>query len=104
MKRSRLEMYLSILKACKISGGSGLTKLCYMTNISSTKVTDLMQVLIAKELIVISVNGKRRVFRATPKGVALVNKFDQIEALIPIKDQVSDIQSYLDEIRKLREG
>lgn len=86
-RRSRLELYLEVLRAIK-NGTEKPTRIMYEANLSWKILNDVLSSLVSQELIeeidMLDSRDKRtkKVYRIKPKGDALIRYFHHAEQLL----------------------
>ena len=80
-KRSRLEIYLDVLQSIR-SGVYKPTRIMYNTNLSWNPLQEILQSLIAQELIVMNEMGNRKNYEITEKGITALKYFKQAKELV----------------------
>jgi len=83
-KRSRIEIYLDVLKAIK-KGTHKPTRIMYRTNLSWKPLMKVLESMIAQELIIKDEKGNRTIYRITEKGKNVLKYFNEAMELIKIK-------------------
>mgnify|MGYP001069781437 CR=1 FL=1 len=80
-KRSRLQICLEVLKAIK-KGTQKPTNIMYKCNLSWIPLMEILNSLLAQELIKISNYDKRKVYEITERGLNVLRYFEKVEDLI----------------------
>jgi len=83
-KRSRIEIYLDILKAIN-KGVHKPTRIMYQTNLSWKPLMQVLNAMMEQNLIVLEKQGSHVVYRITEKGLNVLNYFTEAMELIEIK-------------------
>jgi predicted transcriptional regulator len=83
-KRSRLEIYMDVLKAIK-KGTNKPTRIMYRTNLSWNPLTEVLDAMIEQNLIEAEKHGRHIFYKITEKGRNVLNYFDEALELIEIK-------------------
>jgi predicted transcriptional regulator len=83
-KRSRLEIYLDVLNAIK-KGIDKPTRIMYRTNLSWKPLMEVLDTMMAQELIKTEKQGKHTLYEITEKGKNVRNYFNGAMELIEIK-------------------
>jgi predicted transcriptional regulator len=78
MRRSRLEIYIDIMRAIGV-GRTKFTRVMYDSNTSWQVLQDNLRSLIKSGFVETQQIGKRKIYRLTDEGVALVNNYKKIE-------------------------
>jgi predicted transcriptional regulator len=85
MRRSQLEIYISILQALLFYGPLKLTKITYKANVNCDMLKQRLAVLIEKGLVEQrSYHKGRVVYAATPKAKTILSYFDTIKEILPV--------------------
>jgi predicted transcriptional regulator len=80
-KRSKLEIYLDILKTIKF-GVNKPTNIMYKCNLAWRPFKKILRTLIDNNLIEIVNKGSRRTYELTEKGQEFLKQFETAEALL----------------------
>ncbi len=80
-KRSKIEIYLEILKTLK-SGIDKPTNVMYKCNLAWKPFKNDLKTLIDNRLIEIVDRGSRRTFKLTEKGQEFLKQFETAEAIL----------------------
>jgi len=83
-KRSRLEIYLDVLKTIR-SGINKPTNIMYKCNLSWLPLKDLLDSLVNQDLIRIVENENRRTYEITEKGRNVLRYFEKAKDLLVIE-------------------
>ncbi|MEM3479151.1 MAG: winged helix-turn-helix domain-containing protein [Candidatus Bathyarchaeia archaeon] len=82
-KRSRLELYLEVLRA--ISKGVGKpTNIMYRCNLSWTNCKEILEFLTEQGLITVIENNNRRFYKLTENGRGLLENLNKIQCLFTV--------------------
>jgi predicted transcriptional regulator len=93
MRRSQLEIYISILQALLFYGPLKLTKITYKANVNCDILKERLAVLIEKGLVEQRSYHKGRIlYAATPKAKTILSYFDSIKEILPVVEH--DYLSY----------
>jgi len=88
MRRSKLEMYIDILKVLAHRGPLKLTHIMYKANVNCSVLKEYLDFLIKQNLVEERAVGKRRVVYAiTPKGVTVLKYFRELKQVLPIIEE-----------------
>ena len=88
MRRSKLEMYLDILRVLAQTGPLKLTHVMYKTNVNCSILKEYLNFLIQKNLVAErTVNNKRLVYVITDNGVQVLRSFRELKTLLPITEE-----------------
>ena len=85
IKRSRLEIYLDILRVIK-SGVQKPTRIMYSTNLSWNPLQEILDSLITQNLIVMKEEGSRKSYEITEKGRTALKYFNQAKKLVTVDE------------------
>jgi predicted transcriptional regulator len=80
-KRSRTEMRLAILDACKCRPMK-VTHIMYQANVNASLLKEFLEELQEKGLLIKKSVGQRAFYRTTQKGFALLGPWRQIETVL----------------------
>jgi predicted transcriptional regulator len=80
-KRSKLEIYLDILKTVK-SGVNKPTNIMYRCNLAWKPFKRILKTMIETDLLVIVDRGNRKTYELTERGQAFLKQFETAEALL----------------------
>ena len=83
LKRSRLEIYLDILRVIR-TGVHKPTRIMYGSNLSWSPLQGILKSLIAQGLIVVVEERSRKKYEITEKGRRALRYFDQAKELVTI--------------------
>lgn len=88
MRRSKLEMYVDILKALVHKGPLKLTHVMYKANVNSRVLKEELDFLIKQGLVEERTVGKRRVvFAITQRGITVLKYFKELKQVLPIVEE-----------------
>ena len=87
MKRSRLEIYVDILKVLAHTGPSKITHLMYKTNLNCTILRKQLDFLIKEGLVENQTIKKSAVFSATQRGLTVLKYFRETTQDLPIMEK-----------------
>ena len=88
MRRSKLEMYVDILKVLAQRGPLKLTHIMYKANVNCSVLKEYMDFLIKQELIEERTIGKRRVvYTVTQRGITVLKYFRELKQVLPITEE-----------------
>lgn len=88
MRRSKLEMYIDILKVLTHRGPLKLTHIMYKANVNCSVLKEYLDFLIKQNLIEERTVGKRRVVYAiTQKGITVLKYFRELRQVLPIIEE-----------------
>ena len=95
MRRSKLEMYVDILKVLAHRGPLKLTHIMYKANVNCKVLKEYLDFLLAQGLIEERLVGKRKVVYAnTQKGIAVLKYFRELSTALPIVEEKSKISPF----------
>jgi len=83
-KRSRLEIYIDILRVLK-KGERKPTRIMYKTNLSWTPLQEILESMTSQEIIKKIEVNKRKKYVITEKGLNVLRYFEEMMELINIK-------------------
>jgi predicted transcriptional regulator len=88
MRRSQLEIYISILQALCYYGPLKLTKITYKANVNCDHLKECLAVLVEKGLVVERTSPNSKVvYASTPKARAVLPYFNNIKEILPVVEQ-----------------
>jgi predicted transcriptional regulator len=92
MRRSKLEMYVDILKVLAQRGPLKLTHIMYKSNVNCKVLKEYLAFLLAQGLIEERIVGKNRVVYAnTPKGITVLKYFRELNKALPVIEEDAKI-------------
>ena len=83
-KRSRLEIYLDVLRAIK-KGVNKPTRIMYKTNLSWTPLQEILNSMISQGLIIKKENKNKRLYEITEKGLNVLRYFNKVREMVTIE-------------------
>ena len=88
MRRSKLEMYVDILKVLAQKGPLKLTHIMYKANVNCSILKEYLDFLINKELVEEKILTKGKVvFSITQRGVTVLKYFKELRQILPIVEE-----------------
>jgi predicted transcriptional regulator len=88
MRRSKLEMYVDILKVLAQRGPLKLTHIMYKANVNCSILKEYLDFLVGHGLVEERIVGKRRVvYATTQRGVTVLKYFRELEQVLPIVEE-----------------
>ena len=91
MRRSKLEMYVDILKVLARHGSLKLTHIMYKANVNCSVLKEHLDFLIANNLIeekpIGKKGGARIVYAITERGITVLRYFRELRAVLPIIEE-----------------
>jgi len=88
LRRSKLEIYLDILKVLSGSGQLKLTHIMYETNVNCCILKEFLGFLIKQNLVEERTVGRQRVvYSITQRGIAVLEYFRELQQALPIVDE-----------------
>jgi predicted transcriptional regulator len=88
MRRSKLEMYVDILKVLAHRGPLKLTHIMYKANVNCSVLKEYLDFLIKQDLIEERALGKSRtVFAITQRGITVLKQFRELKQVLPIVEE-----------------
>ena len=88
MRRSKLEMYVDILKVLAQRGPLKLTHIMYKANVNCSVLKEYLDFLIKQGLVEERAVGKSRiVFAVTQRGVTVLKYFRELKQVLPIVEE-----------------
>ncbi|MCW4022696.1 MAG: winged helix-turn-helix domain-containing protein [archaeon] len=87
MRRSKLEMYIDIIKVLSQKGPLKLTHIMYKANVNCSVLKEYLDFLIQQELVEEKTIGKKRiVFAVSEKGIKVLKYFRELKAMLPVTE------------------
>jgi len=88
MRRSKLEMYVDILKVLAHRGPLKLTHIMYKANVNCSVLKEYLDFLIKQNLVEERNVGKSRtVFAITQRGITVLKYFRELKQVLPIVEE-----------------
>ncbi len=88
MRRSKLEMYIDILKVLARHGPLKLTHIMYKANVNCSVLKQYLDFLIEQNLVEEKSVGKKRiVYAITERGRTVLKYFRELRAVLPIVEE-----------------
>jgi len=88
MRRSKLEMYVDIIKVLAQRGPLKLTHIMYKANVNCSILKEYLDFLLKQGLVEERTIGKRRVvYAVTQRGITVLKYFREIEQVLPIVEE-----------------
>lgn len=85
MRRSKLEMYIDILKVLAQKGPLKLTHIMYKANVNCSVLKEYLDFLIQQELVQEKTVGKKRiVYVVSDKGLKVLKYFRELKVMLPV--------------------
>lgn len=85
MRRSKLEMYIDILRVLAQRGPLKLTHIMYKANVNCSVLKQYLTFLMDQKLVEERMQGKKRVvYAVTQKGITVLKYFRELKAVLPI--------------------
>ena len=88
MRRSKLEMYIDILRVLSQKGPLKLTHIMYKANVNCSVLKEYLDFLIEQELVEEKTVGKKRiVFVVSEKGIKVLKYFRELKVMLPVTEE-----------------
>ena len=88
MRRSKLEMYVDILKVLARHGPLKLTHIMYKANVNCSVLKEYLDFLMQQNLIEEKTVGKKRiVYAVTQRGITVLKYFRELKTVLPIIEE-----------------
>jgi len=88
MRRSKLEMYIDILKVLAQKGPLKLTHIMYKANVNCSVLKEFLDFLTQQNLIEEKTIGKKRtVYAITPQGRKVLTYFRELKVILPLGEE-----------------
>ena len=95
MRRSKLEMYVDILKVLAQRGPLKLTHVMYKANVNCSVLKEYLDFLIKQSLVAERIVGKGRVVYAiTERGSVVMKQFKELKQVLPIVEEARTFSPY----------
>jgi len=88
MRRSKLEMYIDILKVMAQRGPLKLTHIMYKDNVNCSVLKEYLNFLIQQDLVEETIVGKKRiVYVVSEKGLKVLKYFRELKVMLPVTEE-----------------
>ncbi|MBX5327431.1 MAG: winged helix-turn-helix domain-containing protein [Candidatus Bathyarchaeia archaeon] len=88
MRRSKLEMYIDILKVLSHRGPLKLTHIMYKANVNCSVLKQYLDFLIQQNLVEERTIGKKRtVYAITQRGITVLKHFRELKTVLPLIEE-----------------
>ena len=88
MRRSKLEMYIDILKVLAHRGPLKLTHIMYKANVNCSVLKEYLDFLIQQNLVEEKTVGKKRiVYAITENGLKVLKYFRELKNMLPVMEE-----------------
>jgi predicted transcriptional regulator len=88
MRRSKLEMYIDILRVLAHRGPLKLTHIMYKANVNCSVLKEYLDFLLKQNLVEERTIGKRRVvYAVTQRGITVLKYFRELKLVLPIVEE-----------------
>jgi len=88
MRRSKLEMYIDILKVLAHRGPLKLTHVMYKANVNCSVLKEYLDFLIQQNLVEEKTMGKKRiVYAITENGLRVLKYFRELKTMLPVMEE-----------------
>ena len=88
MRRSKLEMYIDILKVLSHRGPLKLTHIMYKANVNCSVLKQYLDFLIQQNLVEERTVGKKRtVYAVTQRGITVLQHFRELKTVLPLIEE-----------------
>ncbi len=88
MRRSKLEMYISILSVLAQRGPLKLTHVMYKANVNCSVLKEYLDFLLKQGLVEERTMRKQRVvYAVTPRGITVLKYFKELKQVLPIVEE-----------------
>ena len=96
MRRSKLEMYIDILKVLAQRGPLKLTHVMYKANVNCSVLKEYLDFLIQQDLVEEKTVGKERiVYIVSEKGLKVLKYFRELKIMLPLVEDKANIPPML---------
>lgn len=88
MRRSKLEMYIDILRVLAQRGPLKLTHIMYKANVNCSVLKEYLDFLVKQGLVEERTVGKKRiVYAITQRGRIVIKHFRELKQVLPITEE-----------------
>jgi predicted transcriptional regulator len=88
VRRSKLEIYIDILKVLAHRGPLKLTHIMYKANVNCSVLVEYLDFLLKQNLIEERTVGKSRVvYAVTQRGITVLKQFRELKTVLPIVEE-----------------
>jgi predicted transcriptional regulator len=88
LRRSKLEMYVDILRVLAYKGPLKLTHIMYKANVNCSLLKEYLDYLLKQGLVEERFIGKARVvFAVTQRGITVLKYFHELKQALPIVEE-----------------
>jgi predicted transcriptional regulator len=88
LRRSKLEVYVDILRVLAHKGPLKLTHIMYKSNVNCSVLKEYLDFVIKQGLVEERVIGKGRVvFAVTQRGITVLKYFHELKQVLPIVEE-----------------
>jgi predicted transcriptional regulator len=88
MRRSKLEMYIDILKVLAHRGPLKLTHIMYKANVNCSVLKEYLDFLMQQGLVEEKTVGKKRiVYAVSEKGLMVLKYFRELKIMLPVIEE-----------------
>jgi predicted transcriptional regulator len=92
MRRSKLEMYVDILKVLAHRGPLKLTHVMYKANVNCSVLKEYLDFLMKQGLVEERTVGKSRVvYAVTQRGITVLKYFKELKEVLPIVEEARSL-------------
>ena len=96
MRRSKMEMYLDILKTLAQKGPLKLTHIMYKANVNCSVLKEYLDFLTLQKLVEEKALRKERiVYEITEKGLKVLKYFRELQIMLPLVEDKESIPAML---------
>ena len=96
MRRSKMEIYLDILKTLAKKGPLKLTHIMYKANVNCSVLKEYLEFLTQQKLVEEKALRKERiVYEITEKGLTVLKYFRELQIMLPIIEDKASIPPML---------
>ena len=88
MRRSKLEMYVDVLKALALRGPLKLTHIMYKANVNCSVLSEYLEFLLKQGLVEErTVKKNKTVYAVTQHGISVLKAFRELTQALPIVEE-----------------
>ena len=90
MRRSKLDMYIDLLKVLALNGPTKLTRIMYQANVNCAVLREIVDKL-AKEALIEQRNIRKKgtFFAITQRGITTLKHYRELNELLPIVEEAT---------------
>ena len=98
MRRSKLEMYVDILKVLVENGPLKITHIMYTVNLNCGQLKEYLDFLCKQGFVEKKKVKKQAVFSVTQRGTTILHYFQELNRDLPIFEEAQTVLQYFNEL------